>query len=71
VIDVARTIAELYHQQPELRFRAARVGEIKHSFGSPAMVTEALGLTRMTGLSAGLQEVLRWLDASENVMTES
>jgi UDP-glucose 4-epimerase len=68
VLDLAHTIGALYGQQPEMRFRPARVGEIKYSYGSTALASGVLGFCRPTGLGKGLQEVLTWLDASEKMM---
>ncbi len=62
VLEVARIIAELCGVRPEMRFRPARSGEIRHSIGSAARARAALGLGAPGDLRTGLEQVLAWLD---------
>ncbi len=64
VLDVARIIGALCGVSPQMRFRPARGGEIRHSIGSAARAREALGLGAPCDLGTGLQQVLAWLDGS-------
>jgi UDP-glucose 4-epimerase len=64
VQELARTIARLADQQPQLRYRPARPGDIHASVGSAAAARAALGMTRGMALNDGLAQVLRWLNRS-------
>ncbi len=65
VLKVARIIAELCGVRPEMRFRPARFGEIRHSIGSATRARAALGLSTPADLRAGLEQVLAWLDGTD------
>ena len=64
VLDLARTIAGLTGQEPEIRFQPARAGDILASSGSPQAARGALGLTAVMPLRNGLARVLDWLDGA-------
>jgi UDP-glucose 4-epimerase len=64
VLALARMIAELAGTQLAVRHRPPRVGEIRHSTGSPALSRDALGLAAPRHLREGLGEVLGWLQHS-------
>jgi len=59
VLHLAETIAELCGIRPEKRFRPARLGEIRHSIGSPIKARAVLDLPEPIGLREGLADVLR------------
>ncbi len=58
VLEVARAIAKLGHQDLEIRYRPEREGEIRHSCGDPAAARQALGLGGATELRKGLAATL-------------
>jgi UDP-glucose 4-epimerase len=60
---LAATIGDLLGQAPELVFRPARDGEIRHSLGAFEHARAALGLAVPTSLRDGLEPVLAWLAA--------
>ncbi len=60
---LAQTIGALRGVRPELVFRPARGGDIRHSLGAPSRAVAALGLAPPTPLPIGLAAVLDWLDA--------
>jgi UDP-glucose 4-epimerase len=62
VLELAQTIASLCDRELETRFRAAREGEIRHSYGDPTATKQALGLGNSTALRAGLAATLVWLE---------
>jgi UDP-glucose 4-epimerase len=61
VLDLARTIAELAGTTPDVRHRAPRAGEIRHSTGAPHRLRAAFGLGDPVPLRVGLRAVLDWL----------
>lgn len=61
VLDLAATIATLAGKQPDIRFKPARAGEIRHSLGDASRVRAALGLNEPQALRDGLADVLAWL----------
>ena len=58
VLDLADTIAQLMQIKPDIRFDDPRVGDIRHSLGSPAEATAALGVQAETILEIGLSRLL-------------
>jgi UDP-glucose 4-epimerase len=58
VLELAQTIASLCDQDLSIQFRAAREGEIRHSYGDPTAAKQALGLGNATELRAGLAATL-------------
>jgi UDP-glucose 4-epimerase len=64
ILDLARTIAELCSTPLEVRYAPARVGDIRHSLGSPERARDALGLGEPVALRSGLISVLDWLGGS-------
>jgi UDP-glucose 4-epimerase len=69
VLELAQTIASLCDKDLAVHFRAAREGEIRHSYGDPTAAKQALRLGNSTELSAGLAATLTWLtDAQDSVM---
>jgi UDP-glucose 4-epimerase len=62
VLELAQTIASLCDQDLAIRFRAAREGEVRHSYGDATAAKQALGLGSFTGLRAGLAATLAWLE---------
>lgn len=60
---LAETIAAVSGVALELRYRPARMGEIRHSLGAAELGTEVLGLGTPIGLREGLMEVVAWLRA--------
>ena len=66
VLELARTIASLCGRSPEIRFRPARLGEIRHSYGDPTAARQVLGLGTSTELRIGLAETLAWLEGSSD-----
>ncbi len=65
VIEVARMVAGLCGVPPEIRFRPARSGEIRHSIGGAARARAALGLGAPSDLRNGLEQLLAWLDGAQ------
>jgi len=61
VLDLAHTIAELAGRQPEIRFMPPRIGEVRHSVGSPDVARAGLALSDPTPLRTGLARTLAWL----------
>lgn len=61
VLGLIATLASLGGRAPEIRFHPPRMGEIRHSAGSPARARAALGLAGPTPLADGLAEVLAWM----------
>ena len=61
VLELAQTIASLCNKDLAIRFRAAREGEIRHSYGDANTAKLALGLANSTVLGAGLAATLDWL----------
>jgi UDP-glucose 4-epimerase len=66
VLDLAQTIASLCDQDLAIRFRAARDGEIRHSYGDATAAKQALGLGSSTELRAGLAATLASLERGCN-----
>jgi UDP-glucose 4-epimerase len=64
VLDLARVIAELAGTRLDVHHRPPRVGEIRHSTGSPALSRNALGSPEPMDLRDGLAKVLDWLGDS-------
>jgi UDP-glucose 4-epimerase len=64
VLDLARTIAELADTRVVARHKPPRLGEIRHSTGSPSQSRAALSLAEPVPLRAGLAQVLDWLAGS-------
>jgi UDP-glucose 4-epimerase len=64
VLDLARVIAELAGTRLDVHHRPPRVGEIRHSTGSPALSRNALGSPEPMDLRDGLAKVLDWLGGS-------
>ena len=62
VLEVAGIIAELCGVRPEMRFRPARSGEIRHSIGSAARARTALGLGAPGDLRTELER--SWLGST-------
>jgi UDP-glucose 4-epimerase len=62
VLKLAQTIASLCGQAPAIRFRAARQGEVTHSYGDSSAAKQALGLVSSTELKTGLAATLAWLE---------
>jgi UDP-glucose 4-epimerase len=60
VLELAQTIASLCDQNLSIHYRAAREGEIRHSYGDPTAAKQALGLGSATELRAGLAATLTW-----------
>ena len=58
LLELVDTIARLLKTKPEIRFEAARKGDIRHSLGSPEAATAALGFQAGTTLKAGLRRLL-------------
>jgi UDP-glucose 4-epimerase len=69
VLQLARAIATLCGEGPEIRFRPKREGDIRHSCGDPTVARQALGLREPTELAAGLAATMGWLRASARAMT--
>jgi UDP-glucose 4-epimerase len=61
VLDLARTIAELAGTGLHANHKPPRVGEIRHSAGSPALSRAVLALPEPMTLRSGLARVLDWL----------
>jgi UDP-glucose 4-epimerase len=61
VLELAQTIASLCGQDLAILFRAAREGEIRHSYGDATAAQQALGLGRATELRIGLAATLAWM----------
>jgi UDP-glucose 4-epimerase len=64
VLDLARTIAEIADTRVVARHKPPRLGEIRHSTGSPSQSRAALSLAEPVPLRAGLAQVLDWLAGS-------
>jgi UDP-glucose 4-epimerase len=61
---LARQIADLAGTALEARHEPPRMGEIRHSFGVPALADRVLGRSARVTLRAGLSEVLAWMTGS-------
>ena len=61
---LARQIADLAGTALEVRHEPPRMGEIRHSFGVPALADRVLGLSGRITLRTGLAEVLAWMSGS-------
>ncbi len=57
--ELAQTLAQLAGRQPEIRSAPARPGDIRHSLGSPARASDALGYRPRVRLAEGLAELAR------------
>jgi UDP-glucose 4-epimerase len=64
VLELARLIANLAGQKPEIRHGPPRPGDISASIGSPKLARDALALSRTLPLGDGLARVLHWLRRS-------
>ena len=64
VLELAETVASLCGTAAELHRMPARLGEIRHSVGSPARARQALALGVPVTLRQGLLETLDWLGAN-------
>lgn len=67
VLELAQTVASLCGQDLSIHLRAARDGEIKHSYGDPTLAKEALGLPDPTDFKIGLAATLAWLRGMSDV----
>src|SRR3954447_17690647 len=61
ILGLAQLIGELCGINPDIRFREARSGEIRHSQGSPDLIRNRLGLGHSVGLRAGLNATINWM----------
>ena len=64
VLELARTIADVYGHRLQIQFKPERPGDIKHSLGNPTAARQVLGLETSTQLRAGLAATLDWLAKS-------
>jgi UDP-glucose 4-epimerase len=62
VQELAEEIADLCGRPLVVAREAARLGEIRHSLGSPARSRAGLGLAPPAPLRDGLRQVLEWMD---------
>ena len=62
VLELAHTVAGLCGRDVAIRFRAARHGEVAHSYGDPTAARQGLGLSSSTELRIGLAATLAWLE---------
>ena len=60
VLGLAAELGGLLGRAPEIAFGPARVGEIRHSVGDPALGRAALTLPEATPLAIGLRRLLGW-----------
>lgn len=63
VLDLAATVAEVCGTALTVQHRPARMGEIRHSLGSPDRLRRLLKTGEPVGLRTGLEEVVAWLRA--------
>ena len=61
LLDLLETLSEISPRQPEVRFEAARPGDIYRSKGSPKKAAEMLGFRAGTSLAEGLAETVEWM----------
>lgn len=61
VLELASIVAELCNAPLRLRHQPGRVGEIRHSLGSPRLARHALNLGAPRDLRTGLREVVAWM----------
>ena len=62
---LADTIAHIAGKPLVVQREAARLGEIRHSIGSPARARDGLGLAAATPLEEGLRQVLAWMNGQD------
>lgn len=62
LLDLLEELSELYAKQPEVRFEAARPGDIFRSLGSAEKAREMYGFQAQTDLAEGLAETVRWME---------
>ena len=63
LLQLAACIGRLCGQPPVIEYRGSRLGDIRHSVGSPDYARDALRLDASIGLEAGLLNVVAWLKA--------
>ncbi|MFL1463375.1 NAD-dependent epimerase/dehydratase family protein [Roseococcus sp. DSY-14] len=63
VLDLAQAVAAACGVAPDIRHGPPRAGEIRESFGDPALSERELGLGAAQPLAEGLREVVAWLRA--------
>lgn len=62
--DLARRMAAIIGNSPDIRHQAARPGDIRASIGDPSRARETLGVSSEVALTDGLCTTLRWLQGT-------
>ncbi len=63
VLELAHAVAAACGVAPDIRHGPGREGEIRESYGNPALAGERLGLGEAVALEDGLRDVVAWLRA--------
>lgn len=61
LLDLLETLSEISPHQPEVKFAAARPGDIYRSIGNPNKAAKMLGFRAGTSLAEGLAETVEWM----------
>ena len=61
LLDLLEELSEVSTRQPDVRFEAARPGDIYRSAGNPQKVSAALGFRAETSLTEGLAQTVVWM----------
>jgi UDP-glucose 4-epimerase len=61
LLDLLETLSEISPHQPEVKFEAARPGDIYRSKGDPKKASKLLGFRARTSLADGLTETVKWM----------
>jgi nucleoside-diphosphate-sugar epimerase len=61
LLDLLEELSELSPTNPQVRFEAARAGDIYRSAGSPVKATRVLGFKAETSFSDGLKQTVEWM----------
>jgi len=61
LLDLLEELSEVSPHQPEVRFEAARPGDIYRSTGSPEKAAVILGFRAETSLANGLAQTIEWM----------
>lgn len=59
ILELSGLLSDLHDAQPQLAFNPPRIGDIRHSVGSPLRTRRTLGLPDPTPLSVGLRRLVR------------
>src|SRR5262249_2910233 len=71
IVELAQMIGDLCGWEPQLRFGANRVGEIRHSRGDPTLMRHRFGVGEPIDLRSGLKKTLCWTQSIKSCQTEN